>query len=63
MKWKTNTANWNDIHWRKVFAFIPRRCTDGATRWLCFVARSTRFVGNAPVYVYRPIIKESHHGN
>ncbi|MGE0294701.1 MAG: hypothetical protein AB7P97_20310 [Hyphomonadaceae bacterium] len=61
MKWKTDTARWNDIHWRKVFLIVPKRCTDGHTRWLCFAARSARFVGNAPVYIYRPILEKIHH--
>ena len=63
MKWRTETRSFNDRHWRRVFAWTPKRCTDGYTRWFAFVARSVRFVGYAPIFVYRPIFKEKHHGN
>lgn len=38
MKWKNkHIPKHGEIRIRRVFALIPRRCTDGITRWLCNV--------------------------
>ncbi len=62
MKWKSDNAKFFDSAWQRVFAWTPKRCTDGFTRWLCPVARGVRFVNQGAFFIYRPIFKGNHHG-
>ncbi len=41
MRWRTKRHG--DIRERVIFAWLPYRCSDGFTRWLCRLSLQERF--------------------